>query len=60
MACGADSGEGRIGRKPSARRDVEDVHTRCDVGGPQHEGHEMRGDVCEGAVVLRRRLVPEG
>ena len=59
MAGGADSGEGRFGRKPRARRDVKDAHTRCNVGGPQQEGHEMRGDVREGAVVLRRRLVLE-
>jgi len=30
------------------------------MGGPQQEGHEMRGDVREGAVVLSRRRVLEG
>ncbi len=60
MAGGADGGEGRLGRKPRARRDVKDAHTRCNVGGPQQERHEMRGDVREGAIVLRRRLVLEG
>ena len=42
MAGVTDSGEGRFGRKPRARRDVKDLHTRCDMAGPQQEGHEMR------------------
>ncbi len=35
MAGVADSGEGSCGRKPRARSDVKDAHTRCDVSGPQ-------------------------
>jgi hypothetical protein len=32
MAGVADSGEGRFGRKPRARRDVKDAHTRRNAG----------------------------
>src|SRR5215831_17767916 len=59
VALRADGGEGRLGGEPSARSYVKDVHTRCDMGGAQQEGHEVRRDMCENAVVLRRRLVPE-
>jgi hypothetical protein len=59
MAGGADSGEGRRSRKPRARRDIKDAHPRCDLRGLQQEGHEIRGDVREGAVVLRRRRILE-
>ena len=60
MAGGADRGEGSLGRKPGARCDVEDLHTRRYVRGTQQEGHEVRGDVRERTVILCRRRVLEG
>ena len=60
MAGRADGGEGRLGGKPRARGDVKDVHTRCNMSSPQKEGHEVRGDVRKGAVVLCCRRVLEG
>ena len=53
MSGGADGGERRFRLKPRARRDVKDVHTGCNTGGPQQEGHEMRGDVREGSIEAR-------
>ena len=59
VAAWADGGESRLGREPCARGDVKDVHTRCNVGCAQQEGHEVHRDVREGAVVLCRRLALE-
>jgi len=43
--------EGRLGGVARAYCNVENAHTRCNVGRAQQEGHEVSGDVCKGAIM---------
>ena len=60
MSGRSNSGEGRLGGEASAGGNVKDAHTGCKMGGAQQKGHEVRRDMRESMVVLRRRLIPEG
>lgn len=59
MAGRTNSSEGRLRGEAGACCNIENLHTRCNVGRAQQERHEVFCDVCKGAIILHRRFLIE-